>query len=384
METALNGVRVLDLTLFWSGPYCTMMLADLGAEVIRVEAPPEKPTPVTSFTFKGLDAPYIGLSRNKKGITLNLKSKKGRDIFYELVKKADVVVDNFRVGVCERLGVDYDSLAKINPRIITCSITGFGPTGPYSNRPAFEPVAAGISGIISMLSYPDPPREYNISVVDVPAGMFAAHGIMAALYAREKTGKGQKVETSLLESVVAMLTPFVTSFFVAGKTPLAQEIFATKDGYIVTEPRMHFQIFCLAAGREDLAQDPRYATSQLVREQKNIVDPLISEMFLTKTTKEWLEILIKAGIPCGPINTLAQGLSDPQVLHRNMIIELEHESGDKTKATGNPIKMSATPKDLSRKYTFPPKPGQHNEQILGNLLGYSKEKIEELRREKII
>jgi len=385
METALSGIRVLDLTLYWAGPYCTMILADLGAEVIRIESPESKGKPKSEFSFEGLDATYIGLNRNKQAITLNLKMKEGREIFSELVKASDVVVDNFRVGVLERLGIGYDSLEKINPRIITCSITGFGPTGPYANRPAFDPIACGISGVLYVMSDEGmPPRSPNISVADIPCGMFAAHGIMAALYAREKTGKGQKVDTSLLEAVIGFINPFVTFYFVGGKNPLNKVIFATKDNYITVEPGRHFKEFCRAVDRDDLAQDPRFIDYVTMLAHKDETNPIIAEIISSKTTKEWLEIFIKFGVPCSPVNTLAEGLNDPQVLHRDMVISLEHESGEKVKTSGNPIKMSGTPKEQAQKFSYPPNIGQHTEQVLDKLLGYSGEKIQKLMEEGVI
>ena len=385
METALSGVRVLDLTLYWAGPYCTMILADLGAEVIRIESSESNGKSESEFSFKGLDATYIGLNRNKQAITLNLKLNEGREIFYELVKASDVVVDNFRVGVLERLGIGYDSLEKINPRIITCSITGFGPTGPYANRPAFDPIACGISGILYLMSDEGmPPKSPNISVADIPCGMFAAHGIMAALYAREKTGKGQKVDTSLLESVIGFINPLVTCHYIAGKRPLNKMVFATKDNYITVEPGRHFKEFCRAVDRDDLAQDPRFTDFTTMRGYKDVLDPIISDIISSKTTEEWLELFIKVGVPCSPVNTLAEGLNDPQVLHRGMVISLEHESGEKVKTAGNPIKMSGTPKEQVQQFSYPPAIGQHTEQVLHKLLGYSGEKIQKLREERVI
>ena len=395
METALEGVRILDFSRFLAGPFATMILADLGAEVTKIESSKGREEIPPSYFYKGQDAYFLSTNRNKKSITLDIKKPKGKEIFYELVKFSDVVLDNFRTGAVEGLGIDYATLSRINPRIICCSITAFGPTGPYRDRPGFDLTAQALGGMMSLTGEPGrPPVRAGLPIADLAAGMFAAHGILAALYAREHTGKGQKVDTSLLEAQVALTSYEASGYFVTGEVPTPigsghrmmhpYRAYKTKDDYVVVAAMYAFDKLCRALGREDLARDPRFNSLSNRFEHSKEQDSLLEQIFSTKTTQEWLKILSEGDVPCAPVNTLDKVFSHPQVLDRDMLVTIEHVLGGEIKVVGNPIKMSATPPAARKRFDSPPILGQHTQEILTNLLGYSEEKVEELRREGII
>jgi len=395
METALAGVRVLDLTRALAGPYGSMILGDLGAEIIKIEdvGPRREATGPTSY--KGQDAYTMSINRSKRSMTLDLRTDKGKEVFYDLAKISDVVYDNFRPGVVERLKVDYDTLKGINPRIICCSISGFGSTGPYRDRPAYDVVIQGMTGVMSITGEPGrPPVRAGIAISDQGAGMYAAHGILAALYARERTGVGQKVETSLFEATIAQLAYEASIYFVSGIVPgpigsghrilPVYQAFQTQDGYIaIAAIGDKYPPLFKALGREDLLQDPRF-TGPATPENRAERVALIQEVFLTKSAEEWLKLLVEADVPSGPVNTLDVALADPQVMATEMVATIDHTLGGQIKQAANPIKMSGTPPELRTKFMSPPVVGEHVEEILTRLLGYSKEKIDQLRQEKVI
>jgi crotonobetainyl-CoA:carnitine CoA-transferase CaiB-like acyl-CoA transferase len=395
METALNNVRIIDLTRALAGPFGSMLLGDLGAEIIKIEAV-NTPRGFTGPTaYMGQDAYNMSINRSKKSITLDTRTEKGREIFYDLVKISDVVFDNFRPGVLERLKMDHDTLKEINPRIISCSISGFGSRGPYRDRPAYDLIIQAMTGSMSITGEPDrPPVRAGIAVSDLGAGMFAAHGIMAALYAREQTGKGQKVETSLYEATLALLAYEASIYFVTGDVPgpvgsghrvlPVYQAFQTSDGYITIAaigdkyPRLF-----KAMGREDLLKEPLFKGPSTLENRKQRV-AVIQEVFLTKGTDEWMRLLIEADVPCGPVYPLDKALDDPQAAATDMVATIDNAKGGRIRQTGNPIKMSGTPLELKTKYSYPPEVGENTEELLSQLLDYSKEKIEALREEKII
>lgn len=395
MEKALANVRIIDLTRALAGPYGSMILGDLGAEIIKVEAVGSKRENTGGTAFKGQDAYNMSINRSKKSITLDTRTEKGREILYELVKISDVVFDNFRPGVLERLKMDYETLKKINPRIISCSISGFGPRGPYRDRPAYDVIIQALTGVMSITGEPDrPPVRCGIALSDQGAGMFAAHGILAALYARERTGVGQKVETSLFEATIAQIAYEASIYYVSGEVPgpvgsghrilPVYQAFETRDGYVsIAAVGDKYPPLFKALGQEDLLTDPRFTGPATLENKKERVS-IIQEIFLTKTTEEWMRLLIEADVPCGPVNTLDKALADPQVEATDMVVTIDHPSGVQVRQTGNPIKMSGTPSELKTKFLFPPYVGEHTEETLSRLLGYSEEKLAGLREEKII
>lgn len=394
METALAGVRVLDLTRALAGPYGSMILGDLGAEIIKIEALDARTDAIGPYSYKGQDAYFMSVNRSKKSITLDVRTDRGREVLHDLVKISDVVLDNFRPGVLERLRIDYDTLKAVNPGIICCSITGFGPNGPYRNRPAYDVVIQAISGAMSITGEPGrPPVRSGIAIADQGAGMYAVHGILAALYARERTGVGAKVETSLLEAMIAQLAYEAGYYFVSGLVPgpvgsghrtlALYQTFQTRDGYVAIAAINRFPALCKALGREDLTEDPRFKGRE-IGEHRDELLAILQQEFITRKTDEWLKLLTEADIPCGPLNTLDKALSDPQVLATDMVVSINHAMGGQIKQTGNPVKISATPPEVRQDFLPPPTLGQHTDEVLSQLLGYSTEKIDRLRQEKVI
>ena len=394
MENALEGLRVLDLTRALAGPYGSLILGDLGAEIIKVEAIGSRKDVTGPYSYKGQDAYFMSVNRSKKSITLDVRKDEGREILYDLVKKSDVVYDNFRPGVLERLKIDYNTLKKVNSKIICCSITGYGSKGPYRSRPAYDLVVQARSGAMSITGEEGrPPVRSGIAVADQGAGMFAAHGILAALYRRERTGEGSKVETSLLENMMALIAYETGLYFSSGEVPgpvgaghrtlALYDCFETTDGYVTIAAIMKFPNLCKALSREDLLKDPRFSDKEMQNHKADLL-PILKEVFRTKTTEEWLRLLDDADIPCGPVNTLDQALADPQVLATDMVVKVDHTLGGQIKQTGNPIKISTTPSELRKKFLSPPTIGEHTSKVLSQLLGYKQEKIDRLVKDKVI
>ncbi|MFC1895615.1 CaiB/BaiF CoA transferase family protein [Thermodesulfobacteriota bacterium] len=392
MAGPLAGVRVLDLTRALAGPYGSMILGDLGAEIIKVEARETEWDALGVYRAMGMTKQFAGLQRNKKSMTLDLKTQKGKEIFYELVKGADVVFDNYRPDVPERLGVDYDTLSKINPRIICCSITGFGSTGPYRNRPSYDLIAQAIAGGLSVTGEPGgPPCRAGMPIGDKGGGVFAAIGILAALHARDQSGVGQKVETSLMESQVALMSYVAGQYLAGGGVPQAEGsghraavpygAYKTEDGYIAIAAMMKFPELCTVLGREDLLKDERFAAPVERFMNRHDLDAILDEAFPSRTSDEWMKLLVEQDIPCSPVYSLDQTVSDPQVLDRKMVVTVQLDDGDETKIIGNPIKMSGTPCDT---YETVASVGRNTDEILSGLLGYSQGEIEQLRREEVI
>lgn len=395
MKLALDNIKVLDLTRVLAGPYATMILGDLGADIIKIEMPG---TGDDSRAFgpyvKDESAYFMSLNRNKRSITLNLKSEKGKETFLEMVKKADVVVENFRPGTMEKLGLGYDYLSQVNPKIIYAASSGFGHTGPYSQRAAYDSVVQAMGGIMSITGEKGgKPVRVGSSIADINSGLFTAIGILAALNNRHETGKGQKVDVAMLDSLVAILENAVARYVVTGEAPkpggnrhpsiVPFEPFDTKNGEVVVAAGndVLWAKFCEVLGKEELINDERFATNPLRNENYDQLRPLIAEPMKEKTTEEWLEILDKAGVPNGPINTIDKVLQDPQVIAREMIVEVEHPVAGNLKMPGVPIKLSDTPGSVR---TPAPLLGQHTEEILKELLGYDDEKIQSLREEKAL
>jgi CoA:oxalate CoA-transferase len=395
MTAALKGVRVLDLTQLLAGPMGTMILADLGADVIKIERPEggEIARGMPPHFFKGESQYFISMNRNKKSITIDLKRPEGLDIFYRLVKTADVVFDNYRPGIIEKLRIDYETLKKINPRIISASVSGYGHTGPFINRPAFDVIIQGRGGIMSYTGEEGGrPVRMGAPMADLGGGIYAAHGVLAALYQREKTGVGQKIDISMLDVQIALLIYRGIYYLYNGE--IAEPVgaghrgavpvraFKTKTFEVVVDANTDklYGLLCEGMGLGELAKDPRFLTRADRLQNRDTLYAIMDEAFLQKTGEEWLDLLENI-VPIGPINKLDRALTDPQILARNMVVETKHRSGETMKLLGNPIKMSGTGEE---EFTPPPYLGEHTNQILTELLNLSAEEIQQLREKKII
>jgi crotonobetainyl-CoA:carnitine CoA-transferase CaiB-like acyl-CoA transferase len=396
MKGPLSKVIILDLSRMLSGPFGSMILADLGAEVIKIEDPEggDKTRTMGPKLAEGQSAYFLSINRNKKSLTLDLRKKKGREIFYELVKISDVVFDNFRSGVLERLGCDYETLKEINPQIISCSISSFGHTGPDKDLPGFDLIIQARGGAMSITGEPGrPPVRMGIPTGDLAGSMYAAFAVVAALFSREKTGTGQKIDISLLDCQASFLTYVAQYYILNGKIPgpigsghqtvVPYQAFKTKDEYIVIAifVEKFWEKLCRVLDLGHLAKDAKFCTNDLRREHKGELLPILEKKFLEKTAAEWLRLLADDGIPSAPVNTVDRVLSDPQLLARNMLVEVNHPVHGKVKVLGNPVKMSALGQE-----TFAPAPslGEHTREILSELLGYSEKQIEKLKKEKLI
>ena len=393
---ALDGIRVLDLTRALAGPFCTLMLGDNGADVIKVEIPGSgDDTRKWGPPFIGEEsAYYLSINRNKRSLTLNLQDAQAQEVFMKLAQDIDVVVENFTPGVMGRFGLDYDAVKAVNPKVVYCSISGFGQDGPYRNRPAYDQIMQGVGGLMSITGEPDgEPQKIGIAVTDIGAGMWSAFAIMAALHHREKSGEGQYIDISMLDAQVAWLTYQAAFFFANGEAPkrmgaahptlVPYQAFMCKDGkYInvaVGSERI-WERFCQGMEREDLKDHPDYATNSVRVNHRGAMVSMLQEIFLTRPVAEWVEDLQAANVPCGPINDLADVFADPQVLARNMYLEMPHPTLGSIKQTGLPIKFSLTPGGLDR---HPPLLGEHNQEILQSL-GYSDADVQSLKEQSVI
>jgi CoA:oxalate CoA-transferase len=393
----LQGVRILDLSRMLAGPYGSMLLGDLGAEVIKIEEPGGGDltrTTSTEAALRGISAYFLSINRSKKSVTLNLKTEKGRFLFYELVKKADVVYDNFRPSALERLKCTYEILSQHNPRIICCSVSAFGHDGPYRDLPAYDIILQAMGGTMS-LTGPEggDPFLMGVPMGDLAGGMFGAMAIAAALYHREKTGCGQKLDISLLDSQISLLMYLAQTYIATGQPPAARgamhpliapfRSFRTKDGHIavVAFQDKHFETFCKIIEREDLLADERF--NSLIARALNKLDlyAILDQIFPNKTTAEWLAPLREAEIPSGPVNNVRDALNDPQVRHRKMVVEIDHPEIGTYEAIGNPVKSSIM--DDGR-FAPPPTLGQHTDEVLSSMLGLSAEEINALRADGVI
>lgn len=394
MKKALSGVRILDLTHMLSGPYGTMLLADLGAEMIKVEPLAGEGTRKLlaadpDNSLGGFGAYFLTLNRNKKSVALDLKTDAGRQVFYQLVEKSDVVFSNFGPGVVERLGIDYETLSKINPRIITCCVSGFGSDGPGAKRPAFDQVAQAYGGGMSITGTdPENPVRSGIPTGDLGGGMFAVMGVLAALNERHQSGCGQHVDISMVDCQISMLNYMATMYFLSGKNPyplgnghfvhVPYNSYKTRDGFlIIAVITDNFWHNLKPVVQVPDFENPKYDGQPGRFADKEFIDQTLAEVFAGNTTDYWLSLLEVARIPCAPINNFERALSDPQVLHRNMVVDIAHPDGGSTRAPGNPIKLSRSHED-----SFSPAPhiGQHTHELLKELLDYSDEQVEQLKR----
>ena len=396
MSGPIEGIRVLELAQIMAGPTCGLMLADLGAEVIKIEKttggddtrkflPPD---------INGESAAFMMMNRNKKGLALNLKEKQGIEIFKRMVKDSDVVIENFRKGTLEKLGIGYDELKKINPKIILCEISGYGKSGPYADKGGFDLVAQGMTGLMSITgeSSDKPPMKVGAPLTDITAGILGATGVLAALVNRNKTGKGQRVDTSLYEAGIVHTYWQSAIAGATGKSPgplgsahpltAPYQAFKTKDNWITigASNQNNWMNLLNSINRVDLQEDDRFKDNNSRMKNLNDLVPILQEEFLKKTSTEWIRIFDDKGLPCGPINSITDMHKDPHTIDRKMIIEVDNKKAGKSKAIGMPIKFSDTNGDISR---GAPNFGQHTNEILKQF-GYKDEEIEGFLKSGIV
>jgi len=391
----LSGVRVIDCSRVLAGPYAAMILADFGADVIKVERPGlGDDTRRWGPPFVGGEsAYYLSVNRNKRSMTLNLKDERGKAILRRLVREADVLIENFKTGTFDRLGIGYEDLRKINPGLVYCSITGYGTTGPYAETPGYDFMIQAAGGIMSITGPADgEPYKVGVAIVDVSTGLYAANAIQAALRHRDRTGVGQRVDVSLFESQISWLINVAESYLVSGNPPrrygnahpniVPYETFPTADGYIAVGAGndAQFKRLCAILDLDTLPDDPRFRTNPNRVRYRDELIPLLRERFQTRPAAEWLQLLGRANIPCAPINTIDRVFSHPQTRARDMIIEVPHPTAGRVKLIGLPYKLSRTPLGV---YRHPPLLGEHTEEILHEL-GFDDEAIAHLRAEKVI
>ncbi|MDR0578291.1 MAG: CoA transferase [Candidatus Accumulibacter sp.] len=391
---ALSGVKVLDLSTMMAGPFGAMMLADLGAEVIKVETIDGDGTRAFQPHFKDGDSLYYhSLNRNKKSIAIDLKSEKGLALFYELVRKVDVVWDNYRAGVKEKLKVDYDSVVKYNPGIISCSITAFGTDNPHDDdQPSFDLCVQAMSGVLGMTGEPDrPPVKMGVPMGDLGSGWYGVVGVLAALFARGRTGKGQKVDVAMLDGLVSLHTYEAVYYLNSGVVPnrigtahrsvVPYQIFPTKSIYIAivgTIDKFWVSI-CNVLGIPEWATDERFKTLDGRFRNREMVVAKMSEKLMERDCEEWVKEFRKAKVPCGPVNPMDKALNEPLLLARDMVVEVER-GGETIKLLGNPVKMSGN----EEVYSAPPRLGENTDEILSRMAGLGAEDIAKLRQESVI
>jgi crotonobetainyl-CoA:carnitine CoA-transferase CaiB-like acyl-CoA transferase len=389
----LDGITVLDLTRVLSGPYCTMLLADMGARVIKVEQPGKgDDTRAWGPPFlEGESAYFLSINRNKESVTLDFKHPDGRALLEQLIAKADVLVENFRPGILSRLGLDYEALSKKYPRLIYCSISGFGHTGPRWRQPGYDAIMQAEGGLMSITGTADgPPVRLGVAIVDVVSGMFAAYGVAMALLARERTGRGQEVDLAMLDATVALLTYQAGNYFAGGKVParlgnrhpsiVPYETFTASDGEFVLAVGNddQWRRFCAVA---ELPEDERFASNRQRVSGYDALRPWVADRLRERPRQHWIEKLTTAGVPCGSVRNFEELFADPQLTAREMIAMVEHATIGPLKALGVPVKLSETPGAVRMP---PPTLGQHTDAVLRHDLGFSADAIAALRRQQVI
>jgi formyl-CoA transferase/CoA:oxalate CoA-transferase len=396
MQQPLEDVKVLDLTHALAGPFCSTMLADFGAQVIKLE-PPGAGDIARSWGIPlpgGETSYFVGLHRNKRGIVVDLKSPKGKELFFRLVEKSDVVLENYRVDALKRLGLDYEVARQRNKGIIYCSISGFGQDGPYRDRAALDLILQAESGMISVTGEPGTSgSRAGVSIADLTAGMYAAYGVMLALRVKERTGEGQRIDISMLEGQLSLLGTSFFNYFANGQVPkpmgnayqvvVPYQTFrtSTKDLAVAIAGEKLWRKFCPVIGRPELTDDPRYRTTTDRMKNRGTLIPALQEVFLTRPYEEWEPLLLKNDIPVGAINNIAQVVEHPQVKARKSLVTMEHPRVGRVHAVGSPVRLSATPARMS---TPAPLMGQHTHEVLHEVLGMSGDEIAALEAAGVI
>jgi len=388
----LSGYRVLDLSRILAGPYCTMILGDQGAEVIKVERPDSgDDTRSWGPPFAGGEsAYYLCCNRNKRSITVDLKNPRGAELVRELAKVSDVFVENFTPGLTRRFGLDYESLRELNPRLVYCSITAYGQSGPYRDRPGYDMVLSAVGGLMWITGEREGnPCKVGVAITDVLTGVYASGAITAALLWRERSGRGQHIDCSLLDAQVSALANIGSNYLVAGQEAtrwgtahesiIPYQVFRTQDRPIavaVANDKLWIN-FCKLLGKEEWIADPRFESNPKRVENREMILPVIAEVLAGKTCDEWMELFVERAIPCGPVNDMEHLFSDPQLLHRGMIAEIPHPTIGTLRLAGIPIRYSDTPGTIRLP---PPLLGEHTDVVLAEVLGYAPQTVDELRR----
>lgn len=393
----LENICVIDLTRVLAGPYCTMMLGDLGADIIKIEVPGRGDDTRhwgPPFTKGGESAYYLSANRNKRSLTLNLKSEQGLEILKKLIAKGDVLVDNFKTGTLSRWGLDYETLQEIRPGLIYCTVTGYGYTGPYSSRPGYDLIVQATGGFMSITGPENgDPSRAGVAIADISTGMFAANAILAALYSREQTGEGQRIDMSLLDSQVALLSYAATNYFVSGSITnrlgnahpniVPYQSFKARDMHFVLAIGNDKQwgIFCKSINKPEWIDDEKYSTNAVRVNNRKVLVNHLSKLFATQNAKYWLDIFDKVGLPSGPINELDQVFENEQIKSRDMRIELPHSIDNKVTLLNSPIKI---PTSTTKPHKAPPTLGEHTEEILQEKIGVDKDTVAKLRNEGVL
>ncbi|MFE0506408.1 CaiB/BaiF CoA transferase family protein [Peribacillus butanolivorans] len=395
MNGALDGIRIIDVSRVLAGPFCSMILGDLGADVIKIEhhesgdetrgwGPP---------FAQGESAYYLCANRNKQSMTLNLKSEEGKEIFRKLVSSGDIVVQNFKTGTLEKMGIGYEELKEFNPQLIMASITGFGLTGPYKDLPGYDYIIQAMSGLMSITGETDgSPMKVGVAIADILTGLYTCIGILSALHHREKTGEGQEIDISLMDCQVSSLVNVSSNYLFNGITPermgnqhpniVPYQTFHASDGELVVAVGNdeQFRRFTYVLERPDLAEQEQFKRNENRLLNKEELIPIVEDLLKRKTKNEWKMLLDDAGIPNGPINTIAEMLEDPQIKARDMLVNMEHPTVENLRVTGSPLKLSKTPVTMRK---HPPLYGEHTDSILAGI-GYKPDEIIKFKQNKII
>jgi formyl-CoA transferase len=396
-ETLLEGLRVIDLTRILAGPYCTMLLGDLGADVIKIEVPDRGDDTRQwgpPFTAGGQSAYFLAANRNKRSLTLNLKSDRGMEILSGLIRQSDVLIENFRAGTLEKWGLDYEQLRALKPDLIYCTVTGYGYTGPYRDRPGYDFVVQALGGFMSVTGPEDgEPYRAGIAIADLASGIYASNAVLASLFARERTGKGQRIDISLLDCQVALMS-YVASNHLVSKDPpprfgnahpniVPYEVFEAEDGYFAFAAGNDLQwtTFCKAVDREAWEADERFATNPARIENRTELVGLLNELFATRTISEWIELCESIGLPASPINTMDDVFADPQVLARELVMEVPHHTEGSVPLLRSPLNIPTAPSKVRHP---PPTLGQHTDEILAELLSFDSAEIQTLRKAGVV